>query len=310
MKKTILPPPSRQSNFELLRLVAMMLVLIVHSDWLSLGKPTMLEAQTAPLNVAARSFFQSMAIVCVDVFVLISGWFSIKPSIRSFSKFIFQCMFFTTAIYVVLLLVGELPMSIASVREYIRQLVSFNWFVLAYVCLYILSPVLNAFIVNSDRRTIELTLVGFYTFQTIYSWMLPVAQYFVYGYSAISFIGLYLLARYVRLFNPRWVAMFRSRYLLIYVIITLFMTAVSFVGFRVGVGGIAMRMWYYSSPFVVLSALSLLLYFSEIKLQSRFVNWCASSCFAIYLLHCSGFVCDPYFKPTIVAIYSSHSGIE
>lgn len=270
----------------------------------------MLEAQTAPLNVAARSFFQSMAIVCVDVFVLISGWFSIKPSIRGFSKFIFQCMFFTTAIYVVLLIIGEQTLSIASACEYVCQLVRFNWFVLAYVCLYILSPVLNAFIANSDRKTIALTLICFYTFQTIYSWMLPVAQYFVYGYSAISFIGLYLLARYVRLYTPRWVAMFSSHYLLVYAVITLFMSAVGFVAFSIGVGGMAMRMWFYSSPFVVLSALSLLLYFSKINLQSRFVNWCANSCFAIYLLHSSGFVCDPYFKPTIVAIYNSHSGVE
>lgn len=84
----------RQSNIELLRIVAMFLVLVVHADFMALGEPTFDEMNTQPLPSVIRVFIQSCAIVCVNVFVLISGWFGVRPNVKSVSKFLFQCFFF------------------------------------------------------------------------------------------------------------------------------------------------------------------------------------------------------------------------
>ena len=40
-----------------------------------------------------RMLFESLAIVCVNVFVLISGWFGIRPKWKSVTNFLFQVFF-------------------------------------------------------------------------------------------------------------------------------------------------------------------------------------------------------------------------
>lgn len=192
----------RLSNIELLRLVAMLLVLVVHANFFALGSPTQHDTVVNPENALARFLFQSFAIVCVNVFVLISGWFGIKPSVKGFSNFIFQCLFFLCGIYLVMLVIGLLPLTLKGIAGCL-VLLNWNWFIKAYIGLYILAPVLNAFVENASRKKYLCVLVSFFTFQTIYSWVSNGAVFFEGGYSTMSFIGLYLLARYINVYKPR-----------------------------------------------------------------------------------------------------------
>ena len=80
----------RDSNMELLRMIAMGLVLLVHADFFSLGAPSNVDAVQNPLDSSLRVFFGYLAWPCVDIFVLLSGWYGIKPSIKGACNFIFQ----------------------------------------------------------------------------------------------------------------------------------------------------------------------------------------------------------------------------
>ena len=188
----------RNSNVELLRLIAMFLVLIVHADFFSLGAPTHDDIISAPTSSFLRFFFESLSIVCVNVFVLISGWFGISPSVRSFCNFIFQCLFFLVGIYIVFLLCGLTSLSVKGIAGCLVML-NWNWFIKAYLGLYIIAPVLNAFVNNAEKKEFQKVLLSFFIFQTAYSWISGGAVFFEGGYSTMSFIGLYLLARYVKL---------------------------------------------------------------------------------------------------------------
>lgn len=188
----------RDSNIELLRLIAMFMVLIVHADFFSLGVPTHDDIISAPTSAFLRFFFESLSIVCVNVFVLISGWFGIKPSVRSFCNFVFQCLFFLVGIYIVLLLCGLTSLSVKGIAGCFVML-QWNWFIKAYLGLYIIAPVLNAFVNNTEKMAFQKVLLSFFIFQTAYSWISDGAVFFEGGYSTMSFIGLYLLARYVKL---------------------------------------------------------------------------------------------------------------
>jgi surface polysaccharide O-acyltransferase-like enzyme len=84
-------PKVRQSNFELLRIIAMFMVLILHADFQALGAPDKAELIKFPLAATIKVIFEMACIVAVNVFVLISGWFGIRPSVKGISKFIFQC---------------------------------------------------------------------------------------------------------------------------------------------------------------------------------------------------------------------------
>ena len=79
---------------ELLRVVAMFMVLVLHADFLALGAPDVNLVHQEPLFAFGQYFFEALSIGCVDLFVLLSGWFGIKPKWSGFCNFIFQCLFF------------------------------------------------------------------------------------------------------------------------------------------------------------------------------------------------------------------------
>ena len=54
----------RQSNMELLRIIAMFLVLLVHADFFSLGAPSASDCVNAPVESSLKVFFQ--AIICMS----------------------------------------------------------------------------------------------------------------------------------------------------------------------------------------------------------------------------------------------------
>lgn len=68
----------RQSNFELLRIIAILLVLILHADFYALEGPVANDIINSPTDSMLRILFQAITIVAVNVFVMISGWFGIN----------------------------------------------------------------------------------------------------------------------------------------------------------------------------------------------------------------------------------------
>lgn len=54
----------------------------------------------------------------------------------------------------------------------------------------------------------------------------------------------------------------------------------------------------------------LLLWFKGLEIKSKFINWCAASSFAIFLLHTNPNICEPYYTPMVRRIYSTYNGAE
>lgn len=90
----------RSSNLELLRLLSMFFVLVVHADFQALGMPDRTEMTILPLFSVFRIIIEAFAIVCVNSFVLLSGWFGINFHIKSLCNLLFQCAFFLIGIYI------------------------------------------------------------------------------------------------------------------------------------------------------------------------------------------------------------------
>lgn len=191
----------RQSNIELLRIIAMFLVLTVHANFWSLGAPSFNDFIIYPLSSWTKTCVQSISIVCVNLFILISGWFGIRSSLKGFLNYIFQCLYFSIGIYIILILNGNLSISVKGIAEAL-YLLHANWFILAYALLYLISPILNSFVENSSKSTFRIVIISFFLFQTIFGWP-GSASWFEYGYSSTSLIGLYLLARYCKKYGVK-----------------------------------------------------------------------------------------------------------
>ncbi len=286
-------------------MLAMFLVLLVHADFYSLGAPALTDVQAQPLDSAVRIAVQNVSIVCVNVFVLISGWFGIRPKVRSITAFLFQCLFFLIGIYAVMLAAGWAQLSLNGVVGCFL-LTKLNWFPKAYLVLYMLAPALNALMEQAPRGQVRLILVCFFLFQTVYDWVAGATDYLASGYSPLSFIGLYLLARYARVYRPRWAALSARADAGIYLLLVLLCTAVQLASSLAGgfvYAHVMARMVYYSNPAVIAAALYLLLAFSKLRLQSRAVNWFAASSFAVFLLHTNPNVINSYFRPFCQRLY-------
>lgn len=278
----------------------MFLVLYVHANFFGLGAPTLAQLHAQPADATLSVVCEALAVVCVNVFVLISGWFGIRPKTRSISAFLFQCLFFLVGIYAVLLLTGQAELSLKGVARCFF-LTKWNWFPKAYLVLYILAPALNALVEHSSRQQLRRILFFYFLFQTGYDWVTQATYFFIGGYSPLSFFGLYLLARYVRIYQPRWSQLRARTDAWIYIGLcllnaggTLASTILGDVYFPV-----RDRMILYTNPLVIAAALFLLLAFTKVKLQSRFINWCAASAFAVFLFHTNPNIADPYFKPLV-----------
>ena len=60
----------RDSNIELLRIIAMILVMVVHASFKSIGAPTLEDINSDSIGTFLRFLSESLSIICVNVFVL------------------------------------------------------------------------------------------------------------------------------------------------------------------------------------------------------------------------------------------------
>lgn len=291
----------RQSGIELLRIVAIVMVLVCHANARVLGLPSRAEVFSVPAPSIARMLFGAMAVYGVNIFVMISGWFGIHAKPKGLAKLLFEVLFLLWGIYAVFLLTGNATFNMHDIKVCLA-LTDEYWFVMAYVGLYIFSPVLNAFVEKASKRELQLLLVGFYVFQCYYCWASGTLDYFS-GYSIAFFFGLYLTARYFRLYPVRILSRHGG---LVYVASLAVVTTVSVVAL-VLVGNWA-RMLRYDNPLVIVGAIGLLNAFSHLRFHSRLVNSLATACFAVYIIHFDPLVFH-YFAMAVKSIYNSTSGL-
>lgn len=290
-KHTTTPPicAARQSNIELLRCVSMFMVLMMHTSFITFGFPTVEGTKNEPLFCGLQTLQYSVAIVAVNVFVMISGWFSIKPKTKGITSFLFQVAFLKLLSFGFFVLAGYLALDKTSLADLLMLKPYTGWFIKAYILLYILAPVLNAFVANTNRHVYKRVLFFYFVFIFLLGWFKDITGYMMGGYSISMFVGLYLLARYVKVYSPSWSMFSKQKDFIIYLLATM----VTFCGIYIPVclglphcDTFVQAFTRYSSPFVVLGALFFLLMFSKLNIGAKTgINTIAKSCFAVYLLH-------------------------
>lgn len=272
---------NRQSNFELLRLIAMMMVLLLHCNYACLGGADINEIRQHPLTAYVRVFLEHACLSGVNIFILISGWFGIKFRPRGIISLLFNVLFLGWLLAVLLIPVGiSIPLLDMMKLTYFG---SYYWFVPSYILLFICAPLLNSFAENARKKELAIFLVAFFIFEFALGWFWDYENY-GYGYSCISFIGLYMTARYLHMYEKDLSLMKLRKGIcfLLYTILTIIPATAAFILTK---NGIVFNQLSYSSPFVIGAAISLLLLFRQIDLRTNeFVNSCAASAFSMYLI--------------------------
>ncbi|MBR1626159.1 MAG: hypothetical protein IJ681_03335 [Bacteroidales bacterium] len=285
------------------------MILALHVNFVCIGSVGGGEISVDRSAASLRVFLEFVCIVAVNVFVLISGYFGINAKAKGLSNFLYQIIFFYGATYLFFLLIGKSSLSYEGITS-VFFLQKGGWFIKSYLCLYILSPILNTFIKNSQEKQIRNILFAFFLFQAIYGWVFSNStSYFANGYSVVSFIGLYLLARYVRLYGEK-IKLFtlKRKYDIILFFLICVAETILYIMFCIYDISFLNIFTAYSSIFIILSALHLFLFFSKLKFESETINIIAKSSFAAYLFH-SSYCILPIYKRIGYYIYCNYSSL-
>lgn len=300
---------------ELLRIIAMLMILIIHSDFLAIGAPTESEFHNSPAGAFFRTFWELAGVIGVNIFVMISGFFGIRFSIRRTVNFIFQ-IFYWLLIVGILLIVLNNKFHFLGASFSLGDLTTFPtayWFVKEYLVLMVLSMPLNAFLDHTDKSAQQKFLLCYLALAVAGSFYAGV-DVFSKGYSAISFVGIYVLGGYIRrnlsdfTRSPRY-------YIIWYLIVTAAISAAYIatkflipVSENVSIKIINMSMCY-TGPVNILSASLLIIAFAKMSFHSKTVNYVAASAFGVYLFHCHSLVLGKYLS-WCRDLHADYSGIS
>lgn len=288
----------RDSNMELLRIVAMLMVLSVHANFGAIGFPYTKESVDYPTVTLFRYFWESISIVCVNVFILLSGWYGIRFSKQGLWKILFQALFFSIGMYVLCIITDSATFDWQDLIHAVFLTNDLYWFVISYIGLYILSPVLNIYCAHSEQKSFGVLLLCFFVLQSVWGWF-SCEEQFMQGYSIVSFCGLYLLARYLRQYPNKASMLNKKADLCLYLFFSTATALCGYISTRLNINGVPTRLLAYNSPFVILASVYLVLYFSKLSFNNDWINKIAYYCFGVYLLHASNAVYFGWFKPSI-----------
>lgn len=267
------------------------MILVEHGNMWFIGGGYSSEAEHL-----AKCIVESMCIGSVNAFVLISGWFGIRSGLKKIVALAFMLFFCTVPLLIVALLCGWVPISLITSVDGIYEYVcggNAYWFVVDYIGLLIISPVLNSGITTIGKDKLRTLLLAAYALIVIYDFIFRTPVLGTEGgYSVIWFGFLYILARYMRIYGSRLM----DRYCLPILVATVATQSILFY-----CGLIGMR---YTNPLILTAAVCLILVFKKWDFHSRAINYAATGCLMAYLLHMQP-VLVPYIRRFLIAEYTA-----
>lgn len=273
----------RQSNFELLRILAMLLIVISHYA----GHGGFPIEQEFTFNKLMLQVVKTGKI-SVDVFVIISGYFLITQNfkLKKLLKLMGEMWFYSVAILIFALAVG---LDSVTYKNIIKSLLPFgmmNWFAYAYFVLYLIFPFLNIFYKRLDQKTyLKLLLLGFCLWFLIPTFTKVTMQFS----NMVLFCYLYGIGAYFRLFCEKKdfpnIKKFIGFTFIGFLSCTLIVNILSihYLYF-------AQRWLYFGAAawgvFPFLLSVGVFLYFKSLRITySKVISVIASTTFAVYLIH-------------------------
>lgn len=190
----------RNPNHELLRLLAMYMIVFIHANMY------LFHFVEGRLGFVLNGMVNGVCNIGVSCFILISGYYGVKFSIRKFIKM--ECMMITYSLLetaFLCLMAPEQMQGAALLEQMIKSFLPFitrkYWFYSAYVCLLFLSGYIQKFIDCLDReefkRLLLLLLLLFSVLPTLFYFELIPDN----GKGLVQMLMVYMIGRYIRMYR-------------------------------------------------------------------------------------------------------------
>ncbi len=273
---SILSYKDRESQIELLRIVSIWIIVFYH----------MFMDYSLPLQEEYPIYkgIQIPLHIGVLLFVLISGYFGIKASLKGFLRVL--------SIIVVYWLPLALFVDVSTDQGVLHIIKDFMvvsypryWFFRCYIFLYLFSPVINTYLNGisiKNRLYILLVLV----FIAVWVGTSEGDTTLSGGKNLTNFLLLYVLGDTLQHYKTKWYKISSTMLLLLLIIINIVFVT-SYVWFSDGIIGkvIFQVSFPYCSPILLLNAIIVFMLFAKINIRSKVINYIATSVFSVYLIH-------------------------
>lgn len=276
----------RNSSFELLRILSMLMILLLHANFFTFNAP---EGHT--FVAFLRCYSESVTLIAVNVFVLITGWFGTSFSFKKVLSLIFQVTFAILPVSLILILSGKYQFNIKG----------FNflnyWYINAYIGLLIFTPILNVAISRLTRKQLKVFLISFYIVFALSDFLLSVQGLgLIGGYSVIWFIFLYVFARYIRTYSTFITKYSNAKLLVLFLFFSMCEAFLLFFKYKKGT--------HYDGPFVFIESMLIIILFSRFNFYNKWINVIASSSLMVYLLNLHPLLVV-IFKFNLISLFSN-----
>lgn len=278
----------RDSNMELLRIVAMSMILVGHFFFHGLNgilKGTLPHFISLPFTICG-----------VNLFFMISGWFGVRFTLKSVTRIVVTTIFFLWINYFALMLLGADCNSKIIFMLLTPVEASGLWFIMAYLGILIASPLLNAGLRNMSRRELNIFIIAFSIFCIYCGWF--GGNYAnMNGHNIVQGFWLYCLGYWLR-GNRELTDRVSNTWLLAVSVLV----AAIFIWLQTFEALPDIKRYTYNDPSVVVLSLTIFIYFTRLKIKSRAINYVAGASLGCYMLQ-DGIFGDNYLYKWIKETY-------
>ena len=321
----------RMSNFELMRIISMFMIVV----WHFIMHSNLLLRTSGALNLFLNLIYIAFS-VHVNSFVLVSGYFQYNKSIK-LNKFfsLFTTTWFYKAIYALIFtLSGIIVMNKLDLFLFLQPVNysysygTFYWFINTYLVLYLLIPFFNIMIKNMSQKSHRYFVIILFVLFSLIPWITRNQVLSNDGATILNFILLYFLGSYLGKYkikenyhfkiysnNKRQLIIF---FLLVFSILVSFSLkplSTYFSGFdnsflRFISEVMASSLTSFSSPFIIIQSVFYFLLFETFNVKSTFVNKVSTLMFGVYLIHENAFVYNYIYQFLPTGVSGSVEGFR
>lgn len=151
----------RNANIEILRVVAMLFIITHHCVINGYGLQGLLNSSSGRGYTIFLGCLNAVVVIGVNVFFLISGYYGIRFSFKRLLRLIFDLYLYADLLILLSIMTGMEQFGFATIKLLILPFYKY-WFVIVYLLLYLISPMLNAGI-DVLKKEYALLLAGFFT---------------------------------------------------------------------------------------------------------------------------------------------------
>ena len=303
---------ARNSNLELMRIVSILFIIIFHLIYRTFS---IHDYQMSSATYLLVRFIIALTLVHVNSFILLTGYFQCEKKLK-FSKLlsINNATWFYSILFLLLALFLTERMNIPLVYpitdlDIFKTIIPLDyglyWYIGLYLLLYLLSPILNTVIANSNqKRLFKIIIVLLLVFSIIPTFTLDAAINTNEGHSLVNFILLYFLGAYLKKYDISKSFLLKrltdkSRQLLYIVgFISLAFLSLLFLSFSLQLKSNTSNEIInylsnvflsfhnsFGSPIVIIQTIFYFLFFTTLNFKSRVINTISTCTLGIYVIH-------------------------